>query len=55
MKVVQVTGENSGNPKVPGENILEYNFLRGIPSHLQKPPGKVKFSRKSAGDLTGER
>ena len=33
VKVVQVMGENSGNPKVSGEDILEDYSLRGIPSH----------------------
>jgi len=55
LEVVQVTGENSANPKASGENILVDNFLRGKPRSYQKCLGKVKFSGKSAGVLFGER
>ena len=33
---------------------MKDNFLWGSPSHQKKHPGKVKFSRKSATDLTEE-
>ena len=55
MEVVQVTRENSGNPKASGENFLVDNFLWGESQPYQKCPGKIRFSGKSAGDLFGEK